>query len=60
MFAKFIATTCLFFIGLALSICAMIHGWGLEPKSWWWILGVGVGLRFITMVMQDLVKKDDK
>jgi hypothetical protein len=27
---------------IGLSVLVMIHGWGLEPKSWWWILGVGV------------------
>lgn len=60
MFAKFVATMSLFAIGLTLGILAMIHGWGLEPKSWWWIIGVGVGGRFIAMLMQEIVKKEDK
>ena len=32
----------LFGIGIAMgtSILVMIHGWGLSPKSWWWIIGM--------------------
>ena len=30
------------FLVVGLSILVMIKGWGLEPKSWWWIIGVGV------------------
>lgn len=22
------------------NIGVMINGWGIEPKSWWWIVGV--------------------
>ena len=29
-------------ISVALGILVMIYGWGLEPASWWWILGVGI------------------
>lgn len=31
-------------IGLSifLSIIVMIKGWGLEPKSYFWIIGIGV------------------
>lgn len=59
MFAKFISLTCLFIIGLVIGILTMIHGWGVEPQSWWWIIGAGVGLRFIGMVMEAIVKKED-
>ena len=38
-FLVFIFGVCL---AVALSILVMIHGWGLEPKSWWWIIGIGV------------------
>ncbi len=27
-------------VGMLTTILVMIHGWGLEPKSWLWILGV--------------------
>ncbi len=26
-------------VGMLTSILVMIHGWGLEPKSWFWIIG---------------------
>ena len=26
---------------ITLSILVMMKGWGLEPQSWWWIIGVG-------------------
>ena len=31
-------------VGLSISILTsalvMIYGWGLQPKSWWWIIGI--------------------
>ena len=27
-------------ISIGVSVLVMIHGWGLDPKSWWWIVGV--------------------
>jgi hypothetical protein len=27
-------------VGLQVSV--MIFGWGLQPKSWWWIVGGGI------------------
>ena len=40
-------------LALSLSILVMINGWGLEPKSWWWIIGVGYGgLIFIHIIVE--------
>jgi len=36
-------------IAIALSVLVMIKGWGLEPKSWWWIIGVGVFTRIFAL-----------
>jgi hypothetical protein len=34
----------LYIFGLTTSVVTTIlvmkNGWGLEPKSWWWIIGV--------------------
>ena len=57
--SKFIATMSMFCVGLALGIMIMIYGWGLEPKSWWWILGGGIGLRLIVLIIEAIVKKED-
>jgi predicted membrane protein len=27
-------------LSITVSILVMIHGWGLEPKSWWWIIPI--------------------
>lgn len=39
-----IAQLCLSMFGLAVamitSVSVMIYGWGLEPKSWFWIIAV--------------------
>ena len=29
-------------LAIALQILVMIYGWGLEPRSWLWIIGGGV------------------
>ena len=29
-------------IAVSASILTMIYGWGLTPKSWWWIIGMGI------------------
>ena len=36
------------------SVLVMIHGWGLEPQSWWWIIGVGI---FVTAMLHSLGRK---
>jgi hypothetical protein len=34
-------------VGMALSIAIMIYGWGLEVRSWGWILGGGLAGRLL-------------
>lgn len=53
---KFITVMLLFGIGLLLSIIVMMYGWGLEPQSWWWIIGGGIGLRLIVEAMTSISK----
>lgn len=36
---KFLLSIVGLFFTLGVGILVMIHGWGLEPKSWGWILG---------------------
>lgn len=45
---------------VALSAYTMIYGWGLEPKSWWIIIGVGVfGQGFMKMIGDKAMKSDE-
>ena len=37
---KFMLNLASVFISLFTSIVVMIKGWGIEPKSWFWIIGV--------------------
>ena len=52
----------IFGVGLAIifSILVMIHGWGLEPKSYGWIIGIGlvgnVVAQLIVRVAESLAK----
>ena len=39
---KFLLSVVGFAIAIAMGILVMIHGWGLEPQSWGWILGGGI------------------
>jgi hypothetical protein len=52
--------TALFFLiccSVALQILVLIHGWGLEPKSWWWIIGGGI---FLMVFLRALMEKIDR
>lgn len=54
---KFIAVTALYTLGMTLGILTMIHGWGLEAKSWWWIIGVGIIIKIIIETMNIISKE---
>lgn len=41
---------------VCLNIMVMIHGWGLEPKSWWWIIGASVVGGAVSQVFIELGK----
>lgn len=38
-------------VSITLSILVMIHGWGLEPKSYWWIIGIGFGGQIFAQII---------
>jgi hypothetical protein len=56
---KIISILALYALGIVLTIMVMINGWGLEPKSWWWIIGGGIVLRFIIEMIQAAAKKGE-
>ena len=36
---KLLAVLMIYVISVIVSVLIMIHGWGLDPKSWGWIIG---------------------
>jgi len=56
--AKFIAVTAVWMLMVLLGIGVMMFGWGLEPQSWWWIIGGGVAGRIAIATMEALAKAD--
>jgi hypothetical protein len=55
--AKGIAIFFGFIIAYVIGILVMIHGWGLEPQSWWIIIGGGVFIKLIVETMTAIAKE---
>jgi len=45
-------------VSVATSILVMMKGWGLEPQSWWWIIGVSFFGHFFAQIIIEVAKKD--
>ncbi len=48
---KLLALLLVLSVSVALSILVIIYGWGLEPKSWGWIVGVGVFMQVFMKII---------
>ena len=46
-------------ISLSISITVMIYGWGLSPKSWWWIIGMYLIGHIVALMLIELAKQKD-
>ncbi len=55
---KFIAITAIYALAVLVGIGVMVFGWGLQPKSWWWIIGGGVFGRMVIECMNAIVKAE--
>ena len=53
---KLIAAMALYTLIIIVGVLTMIHGWGLEPKSWGWIIGAGVFGQTVLSIMQALME----
>jgi hypothetical protein len=60
MISRVIASLALLATAICLSILVMINGWGLTPRSWWWIIGAGLCIQVIIHALVDMVKKEGK
>ena len=55
--AKAIASLTVLSLIIALSVLVMMEGWGLEPQSWWWIIGGGVFGHYVLFVIAERISK---
>lgn len=60
MLNKLLAGLLVLALMVGLSVLVMINGWGLEPKSWWWIIGGGLFGNAFLRVMADAVVDSKK
>jgi len=56
--SKVVASLFLFCSSVGISILVMMYGWGLQPVSWWWIIGGGVGIKVLVDVMLSIQKEE--
>jgi len=43
-------------VAIGTSICTAVFGWGLQPRSWWWIIGGSLGGFIIAQVILEASK----
>lgn len=58
MLSKFIAILVTLILLVACQIAVMIYGWGIQPKSWWWIIGVGFFVQLALSLIAERLKKE--
>ena len=46
-------------VSVATTVCVMIYGWGLSPKSWWWIIGMYLIGIIVALTIIELAKQKD-
>jgi len=59
-FAAFLLAVTAFGFSACAQIVIMIEGWGLEPKSWLAIIGLGLLSTLITQVFVECAKSLEK
>lgn len=53
---KFVSLVFIFTLSVGIEIVVLIYGWGLTPKSWWWIIGVGIfALTVVTVIRETIL-----
>lgn len=58
--SNFIALIFVLAVMVATSILVNIYGWGLQPKNWWWIIGVGLFWNVFARFIGDKVIEEGK
>lgn len=47
-------------LSITVTVGVMVYGWGLEPKSWWWIIGMYFIGQMIAQSIVAIGKADPK
>jgi hypothetical protein len=55
MLSKIISMLTLIVLSVALGVLTLIHGWGLHPQNWYWIVGVGVGGQILVQIIMSAI-----
>lgn len=55
---KLIALLTVLAVMVGLSVLTSIYGWGLTPKNWWWIIGVGLFGQIFMKLIGDAVMNE--
>ena len=45
-------------VAVAVSVLVMLKGWGREPQSWWWIIGVSFFGHVFAQIIIEVAKND--
>jgi len=54
---KLLANVFVITLLVCMNIAVNIWGWGLRPRSWWWILGIGwAATMFVHQIARKLVE----
>lgn len=54
---KTVAVLALLGAAVGLEVAVMMFGWGVQPQSWWWILGGGLVGRAAVKLLSESVAK---
>lgn len=57
---SFLITIFALIVGMGTSVLVMTRGWGMEPKSWWWILGGSFIGHILAQVFFEIAKAKDE
>lgn len=55
---KFLANVLLIALSIGTQILVMEYGWGLCPRSWGWIIGVGFFVTVFLYALRDAVNRE--
>jgi RsiW-degrading membrane proteinase PrsW (M82 family) len=55
--ASFLLSLTAIIVSIGCGVLSMIYGWGLTPKSWWWIIGFNLIGMFIGQFMLEVAKR---